>query len=228
MYKMLVFSGEEVVCNNQIIETVVKFKYLGIIIDRYLKFDEHVRYLKGKVYAKMKTLGCVRQFVSQKMSLDMYTSLVVPHLDFGDVIYDAVSKTEAQTLQVPQNQCLRICLKANPRTSIEELHAAAGVPMLIDRRTEHTCNVEYRGVHGLLSQGVNNLYTTVAASHNVNTRNSANDLLEVPKVNLNISKGNIGHRGVVYHNTLPAEIRSANTAYSFKSRSQKHMRDRNK
>ena len=121
-----------VVCKGEIIESVTKFKYLGIIIDRHLKFDEHVKYLKGKIYAKMKTLSRVRQFISQGMSLDMYKSLVIPHLDFGDVVYDAVSKTDAQTLQVLQNQCLRICLKANPRTPIKELHTIANVPMLAE------------------------------------------------------------------------------------------------
>ena len=43
-------------CEDQLIENVTKFKYLGVIVDRFLKFDEHVKYLKGKVYAKMKTL----------------------------------------------------------------------------------------------------------------------------------------------------------------------------
>ncbi len=51
-------------------------------------------------------------------------------LNFGNVIYDVVPKTDAQTLQVLQNQCLRICLKAEPRTPITELNTRANIPML--------------------------------------------------------------------------------------------------
>ena len=81
-------------------------------------------------------------------------------------------------------------------------------------------------MHGLLSQGVNSLYTKVAMSHNVETRNSANNLLKVPKLNLEISKGNIGHRGAVYYNAIPSESRTAKTANCFKSRLNKHLKDK--
>ena len=97
----------------------------------------------------MKTLGRVRQYISEKMALDMYRSLVIPHLDFGDAIYDAASKTDAQTLQGLQNQCLRICPKAEPRTHIIDLHTRANIPLLPERRLEHTCNTVYRGVNNL-------------------------------------------------------------------------------
>ena len=109
-------------------------------------------------------------------------------------------------------------LKADPRTPTEELHKSAGVPMLSDLRAQHACNVVYRGVNGLLSDGVNKLYNTVTTTHNVDTRNSAGRVLKVPRVNLNVSKGNTGHHGAVYYNIIPAEIRSASTATSFKSR----------
>ena len=213
-------------CNDQIVDSVPRFKCLGIIIDRNLKFDEHVKYLKGKIYAKMKTLGHVRSFISQSMALDMYKSLVIPHLDFGDAIYDVVSKTDAQTLQVLQNQCLRICLKADPQTSIEDLHRTADIPMLTERRTERTCNIVFRGVNRLSSNGVNNLYSTVSINHDIDTQNSANGLLKIPKSKLNVCRGNISHRGAVYYNSIPAKVRETNSTNSFKHRLKKHLKDK--
>ena len=61
----------------------------------------------------------------------MHRSPVIPHFDYSNVIYDAMTKADANTLQVLQNQCLRICLKAQPRTTVEELHQRAKMPMLM-------------------------------------------------------------------------------------------------
>ncbi len=41
------------------IEQVQSFKYLGICLDSTLTFDDHVQYLKGKLYSKIKLLGRV-------------------------------------------------------------------------------------------------------------------------------------------------------------------------
>ncbi len=69
-------------------EHVPKFKYLGVLLDSNLKFTEHVDLVKRKSFAKMKALARTRQYISQSMSLQLYKGLVIPHVDYGDVIYD--------------------------------------------------------------------------------------------------------------------------------------------
>ena len=66
----------------------------------------------------MKAPARIRQFVTQHVSLQLYKSLIIPHVDYGDVLYDSLPKTDAKKLQVIQkNKCLWICLKADPFTS---------------------------------------------------------------------------------------------------------------
>ena len=99
----------DIECKGETISVVESFKYLGVILDNLVRFDKHTSYIKRKVFLKMKMLGRVRSFISESLALQLYKSLIIPCIDYGDVIYDAASKKDCQALQVIQNGCLRIC-----------------------------------------------------------------------------------------------------------------------
>ena len=48
-----------------VLEQVDRFKYLGVILDSGLTFQSHVKYLKSKLYAKIKLLGRVRMLLDR-------------------------------------------------------------------------------------------------------------------------------------------------------------------
>ena len=135
------FNGIEV-------ELVISYQYLGIILASQLKFDKHVDYLKRKLNTKMRCLGRIRQYIPEELALQLYSSLILPHLDYGDIIYDAMSTTLSNQLQVVQNNCLRICLKRDRMTHVPELHTDSKVNKLDDRRNRlpselTTCSPKY-------------------------------------------------------------------------------------
>ena len=134
-----------VTLNGDVVESVLTFKYLGILLDNHLSFKAHAAYLRCKMFAKLRMLGRVRQYISQNLSLYLYKSLILPEFDYGDQIYDAMATITANQLQVLQNSCLRVCTKVDKRTSIADLHAISGVPTLDIRRRVHTCNFLHKG-----------------------------------------------------------------------------------
>ncbi len=73
------------------IELVKKYKYLGVVLDNTLTFSEHVKYLKGKIVGRIKMLGKLRPLVGQEIALSLYKSLILPVLDYADVVYDCLS-----------------------------------------------------------------------------------------------------------------------------------------
>ena len=171
----------------------------------------------------MKSLARVRQFVSKKLALDLYRSLVIPHIDYCDVVYDAIGQTDSRKLQKIQNRCLRICCKADPRTPISELHEACHLPKLADRRELHVCNLVHQGLNNKSSNNVNNFFRPVSNHHNVGTRSSADNKLVVPTTRLKICEQNVKVRGAKYYNNLPSKIRRAPSTNSFKSSARKYL-----
>ena len=72
--------------NSQVSQTESQ-KHLGLILDNKLNFNEH---LNGILDMISKTMGLIRKFQPiPKFSLfDINKTLVRPHLDYGDMIYD--------------------------------------------------------------------------------------------------------------------------------------------
>ncbi len=213
----------EVKCKGEVVSKVNTFKYLGIMVDNNLKFGEHVEYTKKKLFAKMKSLARVRQFVSRGLALQLYQTLIIPHMDYGDIIYDAIGVVDSQKLQMLQNQCLRICCNADPRTPINTLHQECNLPKLQTRRKLHVCNFVYAGMKGLSSNKVNTMFNTVTNNHGLATRACSSNTLKVPTTRLKICEQNVKIRGARYFNALPVDVRNAPGSDSFKSRAKKHL-----
>ncbi len=161
--------------------------------------------------------------LSRMQPVILYKSLIVPHIDYGDVVYDAASKKDCQTLQVIQNGCLCICCKADPRTPMLELHRRANIPVLADRRSAHSCNIVFNGLSGNSTNGINNMFTFVHDAHTVNTCSSSNHHIMLPKYRLTKSQGNLQHRGAKYYNRLPQHVKNATTIESFKRNMKSHL-----
>ena len=76
------------------LEIVQKFKYLAIMLDSRLKFNEHANYLSSKIYPKLKTLNRIRCNIGTGTALYLHSSLLAPLFSFNDYIYDAMQKND--------------------------------------------------------------------------------------------------------------------------------------
>ena len=58
------------------------------MLDSSLSFDDHVKYLNGKLYAKIKLLGRVRTLLDQSTALTVCKTSILPVVDYCDYIYE--------------------------------------------------------------------------------------------------------------------------------------------
>ena len=165
---------------------------------------------------RMKSLARIRTFITEQLAVQLYKSFM-PHINYGDVVYDAASKKDCNTLQVIQNGCLRICCKVDPRTPIVELHCRVNIPTLTTRRVAHSSNLVYNGLNDK-SVGLNQMFKCVHDTHEVNTRASSSHMVNIPKYRLAKSEGNLHHRGAKYFNELPHHVKVSANINIFKSR----------
>ena len=96
------------------LEQVHTFKYLGIWLDEKLNFNLHIEKLCNKTRRRLGAISRVRKYVTRDIALSLYKSLVVPHFDFGDIIYVHTSNDNLYKLQVLQNNACRIILRDIP------------------------------------------------------------------------------------------------------------------
>ena len=92
------------------LERVNSMKNIGVILDYQLNFDDHVNLVHGKAVKKLGILRKSRKFLDRKTSLTLYWSLVLPHLDYCNLIYECTSKANLNKLQQIQTSVRRTML----------------------------------------------------------------------------------------------------------------------
>ena len=198
------------------IETVGQYKYLGVILDSFLKLDQHVTYVKSKCMGRIKMLGKLRKIVGQDVSLQLYKSLITPILDYGDTVYDCLSAKDSHKLQTIQNCALRIILQKDRRTHVADMHREAKLHYLSDRRHQHTMNQTYKCVYGMAPSKLCEQLVPVQNAHVMTSRAKSNSVLMVPYCRLEMTKRSFRHRAPSMWSLLDDDLKLKPTYNSFK------------
>ena len=77
-----------VLFNNACVSRTSSQKYLGIILDNQLKFDNHLKMVFRKI---IKIIGLLRKldnFLPRAALITIYKAFFRPHVDYGDILYD--------------------------------------------------------------------------------------------------------------------------------------------
>ena len=122
---------EPLTFNNNKIRSAPAQKYLGIILDSKLDFNQHI---VDKINKCNKIIGTMRRLsmtLSRKILLTIYKSFVRPLLDYADIIYDKpYNESFKEKLEAVQyNACLSIT-GAIRGTSRERLYSELGLETL--------------------------------------------------------------------------------------------------
>lgn len=97
--------------NNESIQKVNSIKYLGIIIDNKLKFEEHINYIVEKVMKKIGVVQRTTKYIQEKYKIIIYKSVIEPHFVYCPSILFIIADKEIDKLQKLQNRCMRFILK---------------------------------------------------------------------------------------------------------------------
>ena len=68
--------------NNTLIECVDEFNYLGLIINKHLKWNSHVNKIGNKILQTIGVINKLKHLIPQKTLLTIYNSLILPHINY--------------------------------------------------------------------------------------------------------------------------------------------------
>ena len=116
-----------------------KVKFLGVIFDKGLTWDPHIKKLKDDVKKSLNILKVVSTYdwgADRKSLLRLYDSLCRSKLDYACQIYSSASKSLLKQLDVVHNLGLRICTGALRTSPVESIYVDANELPLDLRREE--------------------------------------------------------------------------------------------
>ena len=187
------------------LDQVTQFKYLGVVLDPKLTFT------------KLKMLGKIRNIVDRDTAFSLYQSLVLPLLDYCDVVYDGLSQYNSDMLQKLQNAGIRSVLQCDSRSHITDIHSEVKLEYLCSRREKHT--MVY---HGLSLPYILSMFNKASDLHGINTRYAVTGNFELPKVRLETCQRSFRYCGVQAWYDVPTEWKALNTLPSFKKALKKY------
>ena len=103
-----VLLNRDLIVDNVVIENVRQSKFLGVIIDQSLTFNNHIQYIKGKISRALGVLYKCRKYLNQSTLLTLYYAFIYPYFTYCIPVWGNTFQTYLQPLIVLQKRAVRI------------------------------------------------------------------------------------------------------------------------
>ena len=186
---------------------------LGVTIDNDLKFEKHISNLCLKAGRKLSALSRMSRFLSFKKKKTLYKSFVESQFKYCPLIWMFHSQTSNAKINRLHERALRL-VYSDFQSTFEELLEIDG-SFSIHHQNIQTLAIEvYKVLHGLSNSNLKELF--VFRNNNYNTRSQYE--LAIPSVNTVLKgKSSIRYLGPIIWNSIPIDIRCADSLNVFKS-----------
>jgi len=96
----------DLICNNEVVERVFEFKYLGVIYDSKLSFKSHYNHVCSRVSSAVGCLLLIKRYLTLQMFKIFTNSFVYSIIDYCLPIWGCLSNTQVNSLQSKINSVL--------------------------------------------------------------------------------------------------------------------------
>lgn len=196
-------------CNCPKIGSVNCMNYLGVIIDKNLKWDEHINQLTKKTRRTFYKFLRLRQIVDLKTMKMVYAAFTQSILQYCILIWGGARKKYINKLFLAQKSVLKIILKRNRRYPTEMVLSEADV-----------LSINKLYVKQLIIHAYKQPRTT--PNHEYNTRNI--QTLQTPRVRAATAQRFCSYIAARFYNRVPNEIKQATDSKKFTKLSQPWLR----
>ena len=150
-------NSPPLVFNNVPVSSQNAHKHLGIILDKKLTFDHHLKEKILKANKGIALITRVRKFVPRDSLIRIYKAFIRPHLDYGDIIYDnPTNELFCQKIESVQYRAALAITGCFRGTSRDRLYNELGLESLRDGRWCRRLVFFYKVINGLAPTYLNN------------------------------------------------------------------------
>ena len=123
-------STLEVRLNDQCLEQVTKYKFLGVTINDTLTWDDHISQICTKATRGINLLCRIVWFLSRDVLCCYYNAYILPSFTYADSVWCTCTSAQSNRLERLQNYPARIILHGQRKTSATSMRHELGWPTL--------------------------------------------------------------------------------------------------
>jgi hypothetical protein len=220
-YQKLSDSDEITVNDHFTMKRCTTAKYLGLVLDEHLKFDEHCKLLESKLTSSAGILWRMRNKLPVHIKKTIYHTLFESHLLYMNTLWGNACENVIKPLQSIQNRALRSVFNLERRFNrikmyshhVENCLPIRGINYLL------TSTYIYKNLHG-------NILSNIKLSKTINRRGRSSQQNEIQ---CSSSNSHYGHKsitsfGVKIFNNLPTDLKNLKHPAAFKWALRCHLR----
>ena len=190
-------------------------KYLGILIDCNLSWKYHIGYIASKVSRLIGIIAKLRFFVPVNTLINIYKSLILPHLTYGIVLWGQAAKCHIDKILKLQKRAIRLIYSAHYRSHAIPLFQSASIlPInLLYIKSILMYDISKTNVPPNISA----MFTSLEKIHEYNTRSSSMKIFYVKCTGSDLQKRFFANTGARVWNVVPMELRE-NSKHNFREK----------
>ena len=209
--------------NDVFIKRVPYVKFLGVIIDEKLSWNQHTDVVCNKL---AKNIGLLYRFYSypKEVLLLLYNSLILPYLNYCIQIWANCSEQNMLRLLKLQKKAIRIVSHSDYRAHTMPIFDRLKILNIYNMYIYQSAIFMFSCSHSMLPGVLTNYFKLNSQVHTCITRNFFN--YHLPFVRLSSYQKSIFYNGPKIWNELPEEIKSSQTFTIFKTHLKQYLSDR--
>ena len=201
--------------NDTMLENKLTHKHLGITFQHNGRWDSHLVDLISKTRLLVSCLKSYKHRLTRKSLEIIYTSFILPHFDYGDILYDNCPLYYKDKLEDTNLDALRTIIGTVRGTSHSKIYTESGFSSLFERRKKHKCIMYFKILNGLTPTFLTNYLPPLASSLNPYHRRR---LLErrPPFARTELYRNSFFPSATIFWNSLPPNIQACNSISQLK------------
>jgi hypothetical protein len=205
---------------ENMIANTMEEKDLGIIIDNKLYFQNHINKQVNKANQKLGLINRSFKYMDKNMFLQLFKSLVRPHLEYGSTVWSVANTKEAIIIENVQRKATRL-IKEIQYLSYGNRLKHLGLPTLQYRRIRTDVVETFKIIKSMYKVEID----TIFPKNNTATTRGHKYKIYKKHCRTNRRKYSFSQRVLAHWNALPESVIDATSVNSFKNRLNNHWKN---
>ena len=203
--------------NNMQLQEVDSHKHLGLLFHNSLSWHPHIISLHQRAMRHVNRLRSISNLVPRFALFSIYNSFILPIFDYGSVVYDTCSQSDALLLDSAQTTAAKIITGCIKTTANDAVLNDISLVKLVTRREKQILLYYYKIMFGMASPTLHSLIPKMYKDLSpYMLRNSLN--VQIPLAKKNILFNSFFRKAASLWNALPMFVKSYASFSSFKLR----------
>jgi hypothetical protein len=207
------------------IEQVQTQKFLGVIINSQLNWQNHINQVCSKMAKAIGIINKIKCFIDAKTRKNLYCTLVLPYINYGNVVWASTYHSKLNKVFKLQKRMVRIIANVGYLSHTQPLFSKYDILSIFELNKLQTGLLMFKcmKMKSLLPQTFQNYFTLNSDIHHYNTRSATEIHIIQPRTN--IRKFSFRYSGPHLWNSLPNYLTEIYSIFQFKNKFKYYLRN---